>query len=158
MAQRAIQNTAVVYFTKGGAAARYAETVAETLRGVGHSVDLIDLRRRRKPDLAPYDNVVLGTGVRIGMVYRKAKRFLRRADLDNKRLAIFLASGIAIEEPGKSKAKFLQPIVEKYGLEPVMYDAFPGYTPGPKDTTPDTTNLARAAEWARELAERLTSD
>ena len=91
--------TAVVYFTKGGAAALYADAVAEVLASAGHLVDVIDLKQNDAPNLTKYDNVVLGTGVRIGMVYRRAKKFLKRPDLKDKQLAIFLASGIAIDEP-----------------------------------------------------------
>ena len=75
-----------------------------------------------------------------------------------KRLAIFLTSGIAIDDPVTSKAKFLEPLVKTYDLNPVMYDPFPGCTPGPKNTTPDTTDLARATKWARELAARLDGE
>ena len=149
--------TAVAYVTKGGATATYARIIADVLASAGHQVELIDLKQNRKPDLADYHNVVLGTGVRIGMVYRVAKRFLRRNDFDDKRLAIFLSSGIAIDDAKKSKAKFLDPLLSKYGLDPIMYDAFPGKTPGPADETPDTTDPDRVRKWAEDLAAQLAA-
>lgn len=148
-------NTAVVYASKGGAAALYAETVADVLVAAGHTVDVIDLADIRNPDLTAYQNVVLGTGVRIGMVYRAAKRFLRRDDLKGKRVAIFLASGIAIEDPALSKEKFLDPLVGRYAIEPVMCDAFPGKVPGADENTPDTLVPDRIRKWAEVLATRL---
>jgi len=69
--------TAIVYITKGGATAMYARIVAEVLEAAGHEPSMIDLGKIRKPDLSAFDAVVVGTGVRIGMVYRKGKRFLR---------------------------------------------------------------------------------
>ena len=144
--------TAVVYFTKGGAAEIYANSVADVLAGFGHIVDVIDLRQNDTPNLDAYDNVVLGTGVRIGMVYRKAKRFLKRDDLKDKQLAIFLASGIAIDEPDRSEEKFLEPLIRKYGLEPVKCDAFPGYVPGHDDDSPETVDPTIARGWAAALA------
>ena len=144
--------TAVVYFTKGGAAEIYAAQVADVLSGFGHHVDVIDLRNDDSPDLAGYDNVVLGTGVRIGMVYRRAKRFLKRDDLKEKNLAIFLASGIAIEEPDRSEEKFLEPLIKKYGLDPVQCDAFPGFVPGHDGNSPATVDPVIARSWAASLA------
>lgn len=144
--------TAVVYFTKGGAAEIYAEQIADVLAGFGHVVDLVDLRQNEAPNLDAYDNVVLGTGVRIGMVYRRAKRFLRRSDLKDKNLAIFLASGIAIDDPERSAEKFLEPLIKKNGLEPVMCDAFPGYVPGADETSPETVDPGIARTWAARLA------
>ena len=144
--------TAVVYFTKGGAAEIYANAVADVLAGFGHVVDVINLRENDSPGLDAYDNVVLGTGVRIGMVYRRAKRFLKRADLKDKNLAIFLASGVAIDEPERSEEKFLEPLIKKYGLEPVKCDAFPGYVPGADADSPETVDPTIARGWAASLA------
>ncbi len=149
------QKTLIAYITKGGATAMYAQAVAEVLTAAGHDVAVIDLRRDRKPDLAGYDNVVLGSGVRIGMVYRVGKRFLRRDELKDKRLAIFLSSGIAIEDALEARHKFLDPLIERYGLDPVLCDALPGRTPGPESRTPDTTDPARAREWAEALVRKL---
>lgn len=147
--------TAVVYFTKGGAAALYANAIADVLASAGHLVDVIDLRQNEEPSLADYDNVILGTGVRIGMVYRRARKFLKRDDLKDKRLAIFLASGIAIDEPERSEEKFLEPLIKKYGLAPLQCDAFPGYVPGRDDTSPETVDVDIARTWAEALVAKL---
>ncbi len=90
------------------------------------------------------------------MVYRKGKQFLRRKDLKGKRLAIFLSSGMAVESAEKSKTKFLKPLVEKYELGPIMYDAFPGKKPGPGGKLEDTTDPEIARRWAEELVSRLS--
>ena len=134
------EKTLVAYISAGGATERYAHIVAETLHSRGHVVDVADLKRDRISDLSLYENVVVGTGVRIAMVYRKGKQFLRRGDLKGKRLAVFLSSGIAVESAERSKAKFLKPLVERYDLDPVMYDAFPGKMPGPGGKLKDTTD------------------
>ena len=148
--------TLLAYISAGGATERYAHIVADTLRSRGHAVDVIDLKRDKIPDLSSYGSVVVGTGVRIGMVYRKGKQFLRRKDLEGKRLAIFLSSGIAVVNAEKSKTKFLEPLVEKYGLDPVMCDAFPGKMPGSGGKLKDRTDPAIAKLWAEELAAKLS--
>ncbi len=149
------EKVAIIYFTKGGGAAFYANIVASELRDAGHDVTLINLRTTRKPSLEPYSTIVLGTGVRIGMVYWRARRFLRRKDIRNKRLAVFLASGIAIKEPEKARRKFLEPVIKKRGLEPIMLAAFAGMTPIKPGEFEDTTDEAPARAWSKELAEKL---
>ncbi len=146
--------TLVAYATKSGATATYAETIAQVLISRGHPVDVINLTQLRKPDLGPYRNVVLGTGVRIGMVYRRATRFLRRKDLRGKRLAVFLSSGIAIADTQRSKQQFLEPLISKYDLNPMLYDAFPGKTPGAGQE--NTLDLKGVARWAEALAAQLS--
>jgi len=148
--------TLLAYVSAGGATERYAHIIADTLRSRGHAVDVIDMKRDRIPDLSSYGSVVVGTGVRMGMVYRRGKQFLRRKDLEGKRLAIFLSSGIAIKSAERSKAKFLEPLVKKYGLDPVMCDAFPGKMPGSGGKLEDTTDPEIAGLWAGELASKLS--
>ncbi len=149
--------TLLAYISAGGATERYAHVVADTLRSRGHAVDMIDLKRDKIPDLSSYVNVVVGAGVRMGMVYRKGKRFLRRKDLEGKRLAIFLSSGIAVMSAEKSKAKFLEPLVKKYGLDPVMCDAFPGKMPGSMGKLKDMTDPEIARLWAEQLGAKLSA-
>ncbi|MCK4511084.1 hypothetical protein KAW64_05055 [bacterium] len=149
------ERTLLAYISAGGATERYAHIVADNLRLRGHAVDVIDLKRDKIADLSPYGSVIVGAGVRMGMVYRKGKRFLRRKDLEGKRLAIFLSSGIAVEDAEKSKAKFLEPLVKKYGLDPVMCDAFPGKMPGAGGKLKDRTNPEIARLWAEELHVKL---
>jgi menaquinone-dependent protoporphyrinogen IX oxidase len=158
------ERTLLAYISAGGATERYAHIVADNLRLRGHAVDVIDLKRDKDvidlkrdkiSDLSSYGSVIVGAGVRMGMVYRKGKRFLRRKDLEGKRLAIFLSSGIAVENPAKSKRKFLEPLVEKYGLHPIMCDAFPGKMPGAGGKLKDRTNPEIARLWAEELHVKL---
>lgn len=147
--------TLLAYVSAGGATESYAKTIAEALTSRGHDVHVVNLKRERVADLASYDAVVVGTGVRMGMVYRAAKKLLAGKELKDKRLAVFLSSGLAIGDREKSKEKFLGPIMRKYGLSPVMYDAFPGKMPGPAGKVEDTTDMEAARRWAEELAQKL---
>lgn len=149
--------TLVAYISAGGATEGYARIIAETLESRGHTVDLLDLRRERVPDLSGYENVVVGTGVRVAMVYRKGKQFLRRKDLKGRRLAVYLSSGMAIAEPEKARERFLAPLIAKYDLAPVMYDAFPGKMPTAGGKLEDRTDPDLARRWAEALAERLSA-
>lgn len=146
----------VAFVTAGGATERYANAVAESLRSRGMTVDVANLKRDRVGDLSPYSTVVVGTGVRMGLVYMAAKRFLGRKDVAARRVAIFLSSGIAIQDRGKAREQFLTPLVRKHGLSPVSYTALPGAAPGRVGTAGDKVDLDLARSWAGEVAAGLT--
>lgn len=145
--------TLVAYITSGGATRGYAELIADVLRSRGHDVVLLDLKREVAGDISRYDLVVLGMGVRMFMVYRKGKQFLARRDLQGKKLAVFLSSAMAIESRQKARERFLHPLIERYGLSPVAYDALPGKMPVAGGKLEDRTDPAAAREWAAGLAD-----
>ena len=149
--------TLVGHVSSGGATRDYAEVIGETLTSRGHEVKIVDLKREKVDDLSPFDLVVVGMGVRMFMVYRKGKQFLSRDDLKGKRLAVFLSSAMAIEDPEKAKERFLSPLIEKHGLQPIMHDAFPGKMPVGGGKLQDRTDPEVARKWANALADEVES-
>jgi len=147
----------LAYTTKGDATSGYAQVIAGVMRQRGFGVDVVDLKKIPKPELTEYDLVIVGTGVRIGMVYRRAKRLLKRKELQDVPHAIFLSSGIAVENRDKSKHKFLAPLIRRYGLSPLQADAFPGIIPEGSQRT-DHTDHDLAADWAQRLADRIRGE
>lgn len=147
--------TLVAYFTKSGASEEYAKVIADVLSEKGISVEIYNLAEKI-PDITAFDIIVLGTGVRMFMVYRRWRKILKHKALKNKHLFMFLSSGMAMEEPDKAVEKFLRPLVQKYDLSPDSLVSFPGkipekwekYDEGPKaKMDPD-----KAKEWAKEIA------
>ncbi len=107
------------YVTKGGATREAAELIAKTLREKsGLAVDVVDLKKQKHPDIADYDNVVVGGGVRMGEVYGEAGAFLRQ-DLGGKRVAVFICAS------GAGDAKDKQKYVEKYIAQDIAKNAKP---------------------------------
>jgi menaquinone-dependent protoporphyrinogen IX oxidase len=151
--------TLVAYFSKGGASEEYAKVIAETLTANGLAVEIRNLAHDI-PDVTAFDTVVLGTGVRMGMVYRRWRKVLKQRALRDKRLFLFLSSGTAIEDPNTAVEKFLRPVVDKYGLKPASLISFPGKTPekwvkldGQKETMKPET----AKAWAQEITRQVQS-
>jgi menaquinone-dependent protoporphyrinogen oxidase len=148
----------VAYHTKGGASEKYAQLIADTLNDYGLAIDTYNLKDTI-PDITEYDILILGTGVRMFMVYRQWKKILKQKAIKNKQLFMFLSSGMAIEEPEKAVEKFLQPLVKKYDLNPDSLVSFPGVTPekwakyddGPKNTM--KPELAKT--WAEEVFHKI---
>jgi menaquinone-dependent protoporphyrinogen IX oxidase len=149
--------TLLAYFTKGGASEEYAKVIANTLTANGFVVEICNLAHDI-PDVASFDTVVLGTGVRISRVYRRWKKVLKQKALGSKNLYMFLSSGMAIEEPDKAVEKFLRPLIEKYDLKPESLISFPGKIPekwAKLDGQKETIKLDKAKAWALEIAHQV---
>lgn len=149
--------TLVAYFTKGGATEEYAKVIAETLTASGLAVEIRNLASDI-PDVTGYDTIVLGTGVRMFTVYRRWRKVLKQKALRDKRLFVFLSSGTAIEEPDKAVEKFLQPLMNKYGLNPAALVSFPGKIPekwAKLDGQKETMNPEKAREWALKITSQI---
>ncbi len=149
--------TLVAYFTKGGASEKYAQIISDTLTSNGFTVETCNLANNI-PNIASYNIIVLGTGVRMFRVYRRWKKILKQESLRNKKLFMFLSSGTAIENPEKAVEKFLHPLVEKYNLMPKSLVSFPSNIPdkwAKFDDQKDTINPEKAKEWANEIAHQF---
>lgn len=82
-------HTLIAYATKYGATRECAERIAARLPG---KASLADLDSGGAVDLAPYDQVVVGTSIYIGKPRKSAKAFCRRyeKELLQKPLGLFL--------------------------------------------------------------------
>jgi len=149
--------TLVAYFTKGGASEIYAKVIAETLTANGLAVETCNLAHDI-PDVAAFDTVILGTGVRMFRVYRCWKKVLKQKALNGKNLFMFLSSGTAIENPEKAIEKFLRSLVEKYDLKPKSLVSFPGKIPdkwAKLDDQKETIMPDKAKVWAQDIAHQV---
>ena len=152
--------TLVAFFTKGGASEEYANIIAKTLSTNRLSVEICNLANGI-PDITTFDTVILGTGVRMSIVYRRWKKVLKQKAIKGKHLHLFLSSGMAAEEPDKAVKKFLHPLVEKYRLKPDSMISFPGKIPEKwakyDNSQKVTMNPDLAKKWAEEIASSIQS-
>ena len=152
------QKILVAYFTKSGASEKYAQVIAETLTNHGLSVETKNLSQN-VPDISEYNTLILGTGVRMSMVYRRWRKILKQKTIKSKQLFLFLSSGMAAEEPEKAVEKYLQPLVKKYNLKPDLLISFPGKIPEKwekyDDSPKEKMNPDLAKEWAEKIASQI---
>ncbi len=147
----------VAYFTKGGASEEYAKVIAETLKANGLAVEIRNLENGI-PDISTFDIVALGTGVRMGIVYRCWRKVLKQNTLRDKHLFLFLSSGTAINDPDAAVEKFLRPLEAKYNLKSISLISFPGKIPekwAKLDGEKVTFKPAMAREWAQKIANQV---
>lgn len=155
----AANKTLIAYETKGGATEEAARKIADILRSKYQlEVDIVDLKEQKVPDLTQYNSFVIGAGVRMGKVYKKALKFLE-SDLSNKRVAFFVSSSWA-GTPGSydnAKAKFVENTLAKYPkINPVSTEAFGGRIRYFRKTMVDNTDLAKVEVWAEQLGRQFT--
>ena len=150
--------TLIAYASRGGVTREYSERIAEVLRErYGHRVDTVDIRKNRSPDTSGYDNIILGTGVRMQRVYKEGLGFLKR-DLGGKRVAVFLSSNEA-GTPGSYEdavRKYMDPIRESHPeLNLVDIAGFGGRIAFFGKTTMDLRDPEKVESWAERLGEEL---
>lgn len=82
--------TLIIYTSRHGTTEKIAALLSQEL--VNQPADMVDLRKAKLPDLANYDQVVLGGSIHIGQIQRKLKHFCKKheAELLKKKLGLYL--------------------------------------------------------------------
>lgn len=147
--------TLIAYVTKSGVTGENAELIAKVLEEQYQlQVDVVNLKENSKPNLTQYDNIIIGSGIRIGMWYGKANRFLKKK-FENKKVAIFLSSGMAgaPESYDEAISRFIdKKLAKNPHIKPIAAEAFGGRY---KDD--DWTDPGKVKAWANELGKLLTN-
>jgi menaquinone-dependent protoporphyrinogen IX oxidase len=150
--------TLIAYATKGGVTKENANIIGDTLREKhGFEVDVVDLAKSKLPDLAPYQHIFVGSGIRMGMWYRRAAGFLKR-NFEGKNVVLFLSSCAAGDPESYNEAirKYIKNVVEKYrNANPVAYEAFGGRMEMGGKVTDNTTSKEKVEQWADEVGKKL---
>ena len=111
----------VAYGTRYGSARIVAGDIAEYLGNKGAQVEVVDLKEGRpSAGLGDYDLVVVGSGVAMFSLVGSVKRFLRKCRKSGAKTAVFITCGTSIEDVGKAREKFLDKVLGRIGLDPVL--------------------------------------
>ena len=83
--------TAIIYSSKHGTTEKVANMIAEKI-STSNDVTLISLSSTSKPDLSPYEKVILGTSIYAGRPTIKMRKFCRRYKdiLQSKTIGLFV--------------------------------------------------------------------
>jgi menaquinone-dependent protoporphyrinogen oxidase len=152
------KKTLIVYASKMGAAEASAFEIARVLREKFQlQVDLVDLRKNPKPNPEEYENVIIGSGVRMGKIYAEFMDFLN-LNLRGKRIAAYISSGES-QEPGKReiaiKKYILDNLVKYPDLQPISIEAFGGKAHFLGINFWSNFDLRKVTDWAEKLGKML---
>jgi len=108
----------VVYGTRYGTATGIAEEISRVLEDEGLEVDLKNAKKLKKHDIAPYELVVVGSGIKMGKWTKDSLKFLKdnKTGLKDKKVALFVTCGAANdpETVAEGQEKYLDEVAEKY--------------------------------------------
>jgi len=121
----------VVYGTRWGGTAGVAEKIGEAIGKVDFLVDVYEAKNKL-PDIARYDLVVVGSGIRADRWTKPVLIFLENnaEKLRNKKTALFVSCQMADrEEEARQRAKkeYLFKVAEKHCLKPIAFGFFGGF-------------------------------
>jgi len=152
------RKTLIAYATKGGVTGESANIIAEVLREkYGFDVEVLNLKEESKPELSQYDNIFIGSGIRMGRWYGRAKDLLK-SDFTGKNVVIFLSACSAGDPKSHDEAvdKYLDEVLAKYpNVKPVATAAFGGRMKMFGKVKADTCNPDQVRLWAEDVGRRL---
>ena len=152
--------TLIAYVTKSGVTKESANIIADVLREkYGFAVDVVDLKKNPKPDLSEYKNVFIGSGIRMGRWYGKAKNLLKM-NFEGKNVVLFLSACSAGDPKTHDEAvtKYLDDVLAKYPhIKPAATGAFGGRMKMFGKVQADTCDPEKVRLWAEEVGKKLGS-
>jgi menaquinone-dependent protoporphyrinogen oxidase len=83
--------TLIVYGTNFGT----AEIVAKSIRDkISDQVEIVNIKKSPNPNLSEFDKIVIGSGVKIGMIKKEIKAWMNKNcdDIINKKVFLFLCA------------------------------------------------------------------
>jgi len=177
-------NALVVYGSRWGGTVAVAQKIAETLIEEGCRVDIVEARQEL-PNVAMYDLIIVGSGIRADKWTKETLSFLEKNMdlLKTKKTALFVSCQMADrpekEVYEKARYQYLEKTAQQYGLKPISFGFFGGYmnfhqshglivdimvrvnrkslSRNGLDTRKvyDTRNWSNIADWARETAKSI---
>ncbi len=138
----------IAFGSRYGSSQEIAEKISVLLKDQGLETQLLNLKQVKQknwPSLGGFDGILIGSGIKIGMWTKESKAFLKfmLSSVFNKPVGAFVSCGEAINPKNRSTARerYLSKMLEKYGVNAALYDAFGGVF-----DLSDTSNLSKMAK------------
>lgn len=152
------QRTLIAYATKSGVTGEAAAAIAGILRDrFHHDVDVVDLKKNPKPSIQDYRNIFIGSGIRMGRWYTRAKKLLEHT-FENQNVFIFLSACSAGDHEKHDAAvkQYIDDVLIKYPhIRTVAAQAFGGRMRMFGKTIEDNCDMDKVRLWAMEIGEKL---
>jgi len=148
--------TLIAYATEGGTTQDYAKAIGSVLSDeFKMQVDLVNLKKDYNPNLTPYRNIIVGTGIKKFKMHKEGAEFLEKTDFGDRKVVIFLSSLMPRDEAIK---KYVDALMQKNtNLKPLAVEVLGGRMKILGRTIQDKTDIEQSKTWARKIAEQLKS-
>jgi menaquinone-dependent protoporphyrinogen IX oxidase len=153
-----VDKVLIAYTSKGGAAKKIAETLAEILQDkYNFWVDTVNLTDQSIPYFEEYSGIVIGTGIREGEIYPETDFFLSK-DFGSRPIAYYTCSGfISPKTYEETVAAYITNTLAKHpNVKPVTTEAFWGYNKVLGLLVNRKIDLAKVEAWANEIGEKFS--
>lgn len=153
-----VDKVLIAYTSKGDAAKKIAETIAEVLQDkFNFWVDMVNLTEQSVPYFEEYSGIIIGTGVRNGEIYAETDFFLSK-DFGNRPIAYYTCSGFAFSKTyEETVTAYTTNVLAKHPkVKPVTTETFRGYTKVLGLTVNRKLDMARIEAWANEIGEKFS--
>ena len=151
------KSTLIAYVTRGKATKEAAELIGQVLEeDFDLSVKLVNLKESI-PKVKNYENVIIGAGVRMGRVYKKALKFMEN-DFSGKNVAVFLSSLEGGDEESHEEAieKYIEKEVKtRLNVEPVAAETFGGRIKIFGFSVQDNIDREKIRDWAKNIGNKF---
>ena len=146
--------TLIAYATEGGTTEDYAKAISSVLTDeFKMQVEIVNLKKDHNPNLTPYQNVIVGTGIKKFKMHKEGEEFLEKTDFGDRKVVIFLSSLMPRDEATK---KYIDVLIQKNTkLKPVAVEVLGGRMKILGRTITDKTDIEQSKVWARKIAEQL---
>lgn len=150
------RKTLIAYATRGGTTEDYAKAIKSVLTDeFKMQADLVNLKKARNTDLTQYQNIIVGAGIKMFRMHKEGAKFLEKKNFGEKNVGIFLSSLVPRDEAIK---KYVDVLLQKNPtLKPFAVEVFGGRMRIFGRTSQDMTDMEKAKEWTRKIAEHLGS-
>ncbi len=145
----------IAFSTKTGINADAAHVMADTLEKTYHmDVTVVDLKDGQ-PDIAPFQSIIVGGGVKSTSVYNEAVDFLEK-DFWGKNVAVYFCCEDWENPKEQSTADNSRKVLAKNtALKPIDVVAFGGCMLKKGRPVMDELNMNRVRDWTIELGKKL---
>jgi len=123
----------ILYGTRYGTTKEISDEIEKVIRDNGiitESFNLKEVNSKNIPPLDQYDGIIVGTGIKMGMWTKAVKNFIhkRKNELKKKQasLAFYVCCGEAQKDINTAIEKYINPRLEKAGIQSALIDAFGG--------------------------------
>ena len=149
--------TLIVYSTKTGINAEAAHAIADALKTTYNmDVTVVDLKNG-PPDITPFQNIIVGGGVRSTSVYDEAVDFLEK-NFEDKNVALYFCCEDEENPKMQSTEDNTKKVLAKNkSLKPIDVAAFGGCMITQGRAVMDDLNMNRVRDWAIELGKKFNT-